>query len=164
MNIEQILKESVSEIKSKWTLPQSGFLAGGSIGNLAWEKVSGNKAVINDLDIYYLETIIDKAEEEEFRKKQNYRKKEKVVFEDYSGLNINFNTHSFYIIESVGTKGILNTINYKSNTKDPFIIIDSFDINCCRFVLYKFCHIYLILSRFSLNHWIVRRIPSSNGT
>ena len=64
MNIEQILKESVNEIKSKWTLPQSGFLAGGSIGNLAWEKVSGNKAVINDLDIYYLETIIDKAEEE----------------------------------------------------------------------------------------------------
>lgn len=132
MNIEQLFRESINEIKSKWELPKSGFLSGGSIANLVWEKKSGNKAIINDLDIYYLDGILEKYEEEEFRKKQSYRKQEKVVFEDYSGLNINFKSSSYYIIEKVDTVDILNNIYYRSNTSDPFIIIDSFDINCCQ--------------------------------
>ena len=132
MNIENLFRESINEIKAKWTLPPTGFLSGGSIANLIWEKVSGNKAVINDLDIYYLEEVLDQIQEEEFRKKQSFRKQEKIVSEDYTGININFKSSSFYIIDRVNTNGIFNNIFYKSNTTDPFIIIDSFDINCCQ--------------------------------
>jgi hypothetical protein len=52
MDLELILHESINYIKSKWTLPDRGFLAGGSLANVVWEKISGNKSVINDLDIY----------------------------------------------------------------------------------------------------------------
>jgi len=132
MNLDKIFRDSINEIKSKWTLPKTGFLSGGSIANLVWEKVSGNKAVINDIDIYHLHSVIDKADEEELRQKQNFQKKDKIVYEDYSGISINVKLSSFYIIEKVSTNGILNEIEYKSNTEDPQIIIESFDINCCQ--------------------------------
>jgi len=132
MNLDKLFRDSITEIKSKWVLPKTGFLSGGSLANLVWEKVSGNKAVINDIDIYHLHSIIDKANEEELRQKQNFQKKDKIVYEDYSGISINFKLSSFYIIEKVSTNGILNEIEYKSNTEDPKIIIESFDINCCQ--------------------------------
>lgn len=132
MTIENLFQESIEEIKSKWDLPKSGFLSGGSIANLIWEKKTGNPAIINDLDIYHLEGILDDVQEQELRKKQSFRKKEKIVFEDYSGININYKSSSFYVIEKVTSDGILNNIYYRSNTYDPFIIIDSFDINCCQ--------------------------------
>ena len=132
MNLDKLFRDSITEIKSKWILPKTGFLSGGSIANLVWEKVSGNKAVINDIDIYHLNSVIDKADEEELRQKQNFQKKDKIVYEDYSGISINVKLSSFYIIEKVSTNGILNEIEYKSNTEDPQIIIESFDINCCQ--------------------------------
>jgi hypothetical protein len=132
MNLDKIFRDSINEIKSKWILPKTGFLSGGSIANLVWEKVSGNKAVINDIDIYHLYSVIDKADEQELRQKQNFQKKDKIVYEDYSGITVNVKLSSFYIIEKVSTTGILNEIEYKSNTEDPQIIIESFDINCCQ--------------------------------
>jgi hypothetical protein len=132
MNLDKLFRDSITEIKSKWILPKTGFLSGGSLANLVWEKVSGNKAVINDIDIYHLNSVIDKADEEELRQKQNFQKKDKIVYEDYSGISINVKLSSFYIIEKVSTNGILNEIEYKSNTEDPQIIIESFDINCCQ--------------------------------
>jgi len=132
MNLDKIFRDSIIEIKSKWVLPKTGFLSGGSLANLVWEKISGNKAIINDIDIYHLNSIIDKADEEELRQKQNYQKKDKIVYEDYAGISINVKLSSFYIIEKVSTTGILNEIEYKSNTEDPQIIIESFDINCCQ--------------------------------
>jgi hypothetical protein len=132
MNLDKLFRDSITEIKSKWILPKTGFLSGGSLANLVWEKVSGNKAVINDIDIYHLNSVIDKADEEELRQKQNFQKKDKIVYEDYSGISVNVKLSSFYIIEKVSTNGILNEIEYKSNTEDPQIIIESFDINCCQ--------------------------------
>jgi hypothetical protein len=132
MNLDKLFRDSITEIKSKWILPKTGFLSGGSLANLVWEKVSGNKAVINDIDIYHLNSVIDKADEEELRQKQNFQKKDKIVYEDYYGISINVKLSSFYIIEKVSTNGILNEIEYKSNTEDPQIIIESFDINCCQ--------------------------------
>lgn len=132
MNIEHIIQESALEIKSRWDLPKTGFLSGGSIANLIWEKVSGTKAVINDLDIYHLHSIIEKADELELKEKQSFQNKEKVVYEDYRGIELSLKLSSFYIIEEVTNNGILNEIRYKSNTDNPKIIIESFDINCCQ--------------------------------
>ena len=132
MDLEKIFRESVSDIKSEFGLPTSGFLSGGSIANKIWEKVSGNKSVVNDVDIYHLDRVIDQVETEDFKKKQSFRKKDKVVYEDYSGINIEYKCTGFYLIENVSIDGIFNNINYIANTNDPQIIIESFDINCCQ--------------------------------
>jgi len=54
MNYQEIFREALNQIKSKWELPTTGFLAGGSISNLVWNIVSGKNAPVNDLDIYHL--------------------------------------------------------------------------------------------------------------
>lgn len=132
MNLEKVFRESISDIKSEFNLPSSGFLSGGSIANKIWEKVSGNKSVINDIDIYHLDRVIDQVETEDFKTKQSFRKKDKVVYEDYSGISINYKCSGFYLIENVSMDGIFNNINYISNSNNPQIIIESFDINCCQ--------------------------------
>jgi hypothetical protein len=132
VELEKVFRESIDEIKSKWSLPNVGFLTGGSICNLVWERVSGNKAKINDIDIYVLDKIIDQTTNEELKDKQSFQQKEKLIYEDYKGLNYAYGTTRFYIIENVSTEGMLNTINYKASTDDPMIILNSFDINCCQ--------------------------------
>ena len=64
MNIEQLAKNAIDRIKTTWGLPKSGFIAGGSIGNLIWEEVSGNKAVINDIDIFLFDGILTNYNED----------------------------------------------------------------------------------------------------
>ena len=132
MNLEKIFKESLNDLKLKCELPKSGFLSGGSIANVIWEKISGNKATINDIDIYILDRILNNVEEEEFRKKQSYKRKEKIIYEDYTGICVGSRLTSFYLIEKVSNEGILNLINYSASSNNPQIIIDSFDINCCQ--------------------------------
>ena len=132
MDVEKLIRESIDLIKLKWKLPESGFLAGGSISNICWNKISNNNAPVNDLDIYILDKIIDKPSNEEFVQKQSYRQKDKVIYEDYTGLCVYYETSNFYLIDGVSVDGFLNTINYQSNTSDPMIIIESFDINCCQ--------------------------------
>lgn len=136
VDLEKVFREALNEIKSKWQLPEKGFLTGGSISNLVWEKISGNKAKINDLDIYILSKIvenkIDSEVSSELKQKQSFQQKEKVIYEDYKGLNYSYGTTRFYIIEEVKTEGIFNTISYKASTDDPMLILNSFDINCCQ--------------------------------
>lgn len=133
MNLDEILRQSLNIIKSKWTLPTSGFLSGGALSNIAWEVVSGNPAVINDLDIYILDKIVEKPNyEEDFKEKQNFKEKEKVVYEDYTGLSYGYETKNYYVINQVSTEGIYNYITYNSNSTNPEVIINSFDINCCQ--------------------------------
>jgi len=80
MNIEFLGRKAIERIKSEWGLPLHGFLAGGSIANLVWEMVSGNKAVVNDIDIFVFDGI------EEFNKEKkslfNYQEQETKYYED----------------------------------------------------------------------------------
>lgn len=132
MNLESIFRESLNKLKTICTLPDKGFIAGGSLGNLIWEQVSGNKAIVNDVDIFCLSGFANFLDYEIKTNKENFTQYEPRVFEDYSGLNIAYDSKSFYYIDSVERDGLLNIVNYKTNSKDPFIIIDSFDINCCQ--------------------------------
>jgi hypothetical protein len=52
MNIEKLARKAINILKSDFELPNRGFLAGGSIANIIWELVSGNKAIVNDIDIF----------------------------------------------------------------------------------------------------------------
>ena len=131
MNYELIFRDALCDIRSKWELPSSGFLAGGSISNVIWNKISGNNAPVNDLDIYILDGVV-KLSETEIKKKQNFIKNENFVYEDYSGISQCFRKTGYYVINNVSVDGIYNYINYSSDTEDPNIIIESFDINCCQ--------------------------------
>ena len=131
MNIESLGRQAIDRIKSEWGLPLHGFVAGGAIANIVWELVSGNKAVVNDIDIF----VFDGIEKELDNNKKtlfNYQEKETKYYEDYNGMNFNNYTKDFYSIVESERDDMLNTIKYTSNTSDPSLIIKSFDINATR--------------------------------
>jgi hypothetical protein len=132
MNIEKLCRESIDIIKSKWGLPDSGFVAGGSIANIIWELVSGNKAVVNDIDIFKLDDLVKIDSIEKCDSIFKYEYSDLVYHEDYTGISFTSNTKDFYSISESNNDGIFNIINYKSNSKSPDVIINSFDINATR--------------------------------
>lgn len=130
MNIEKLARRALSIIKSKWELPDSGLLAGGSLANIIWELVSGNKAIVNDIDIFILKEIIDYNDD--LNPIFEYREEETNYLEEYSGMAWTTKTNKYYRITEANNYGMINTIDYISNTSEPSIVIDSFDINCTK--------------------------------
>lgn len=133
MDIEQLGRQAINRIKSEWGLPKRGFIAGGSIANIIWELVSGNKAVVNDIDIFLYVGEIDKVDD--INKEESlfkYEEKDIKYFEDYSGMSFQSYTKDFYTICESERDGMFNTITYKGNTSDPSLILKSFDINATR--------------------------------
>jgi len=139
MNIEELGKKAVDIIKNKWELPAKGLLAGGSIANIMWELVSGNKSVINDLDIFIKVGDIEiekkskgKQTKPQHRKKPIFEKQDfkRTYFEGYNGLGFSDELERSYYITEAKQEGIFNNIEYKSTTDDYSIVIKSFDINC----------------------------------
>lgn len=138
MNIEELGRRALDDIKKLVTLPEKGTLAGGSLANLIWEYVSGNKAIINDIDIFVHTKI---SEEQHLAnkitgpsngKKAFYKDTETTFYDTYNGLGINSAIKDAYYINKVEYDGLLNTIHYESTNSSPQIVIDSFDINCTR--------------------------------
>lgn len=136
MDILKLAKNAIEFLKTKSKLPESGIIAGGSLGNLIWEQVSGNVAVVNDIDIFIFENKINKTEVSgestvtQTRQKLFYRSQEKIYWKEYTGLCEGTKTNQFYYIERTENAGILNRIYYSATSDDPGLIIDSFDINC----------------------------------
>ena len=132
MNYQEIFRQALHQIKSKWELPTTGFLAGGAISNIVWNILKDKDAPVNDLDIYHLIELKKTTSTREMREKQHFTKNEKWVYEDYTGLNVGYQQKGYYMIEKVSVNGIFNNIEYKSSTEDKSIIIESFDINSCQ--------------------------------
>ena len=132
MNIELLGRQAIERIKSEWGLPKSGFIAGGSIANIVWELVSGNKAIINDIDVFVFDGIQEKFDKSDKSSLFNYQEKETKYGEDYTGICFNTYTKDFYSIVESTKDDIFNIVKYKSNSKDPSLIIKSFDINATR--------------------------------
>jgi hypothetical protein len=131
MNIELLGRKAIDILKSRFELPESGLLAGGSLGNVIWELVSGNKAVINDIDIFILKDIIEYSDNKE-RPLFEYKEEETNYFEEYSGMAWSTKTKGYYKIIEAKQEDYNNIIDYVSTTSDPLIVINSFDINCTR--------------------------------
>lgn len=132
MNIESLVRQAILTIKSKWGLPKSGFIAGGAISNLVWESVSGNKAVVNDIDVFLFDGVIEVLDESDKSSLFRYQEKKITYFEDYVGMKFNSSTKDFYTIINSENDGIFNKITFKSNKSDTDIILRSFDINATR--------------------------------
>lgn len=129
INVEKTARQALSQIKSKWGLPNRGLLAGGALANIIWEIVSGNKAIVNDIDIFILE---QKSEYEEVKSLFEYKETEDSYYEQYVGVGWVSKTKDYYQITESQKKDIFNTITYVSNTTDASIVIKSFDINATR--------------------------------
>lgn len=132
MNIELLGRQAIERIKSEWGLPKSGFIAGGSIANIVWELVSGNKAIVNDIDVFVFDGIQEKFDKSDKSSLFNYQERETKYGEDYTGICFNTYTKDFYSIVESTKDDIFNIVKYKSNSKDPSLIIKSFDINATR--------------------------------
>ena len=135
MNIEKISQEALERIKQITTLPKTGILAGGSLANIMWEIVSGNKAVINDVDIFEFKEKTSKEEYHKLRKyqlpkKNFYEVKDVKYIETYSGLTFRSDVDKFYYIISTQQDGIINKIDIGGTDNDVQTVLDSFDINC----------------------------------
>lgn len=130
MNIEKLARKAINYINKNWGLPEEGFLTGGALSNLIWQEISGVEAVINDIDIFLLDSICDKRELDK-RYLFTHTNIDKVpTYDDYNGLRFINVEKNFYSIISSNKDGIFNYIKYESSTENPKIIIDSFDLNC----------------------------------
>lgn len=130
MNVEQLAKRAIDKIKTTWGLPQSGFIAGGSIANLIWEEVSGNKAIINDIDVFLFDGILEKLVQDKSQTLYEHSTKEDIWYEDYNGIAFMTKEKDFYSITESTKDDMFNYIKYKSNSPELRVVIDSFDINC----------------------------------
>jgi hypothetical protein len=139
INIELLARNALNRLKQYPNFPKSGFIAGGSLANLIWESISGNKAIINDIDVFIFNKIIEKSDDGGWIRDKNdpkedkklyYDRKETVYVEDYAGLCQTSKSTDFYLIEDTSHWGIYNFVNYSANRQSPQVIIDSFDINC----------------------------------
>jgi len=132
MNIDSLVRIAVDKIKSNWGLPDKGFIAGGSIANLVWELVSGKKAIVNDVDVFLFDGIIDGIDPSDKKLLFRYQEKETHFSEDYNGMRYSSINKDFYTIESSEHEGMFNNVKYKSNKPDTDIILRSFDINATK--------------------------------
>jgi len=136
MNIEKLAKNALQFLKNKEVdFPKFGIIAGGSLANLIWEQVSGNIAVVNDIDVFVFEQKLKEVDisGETFskdKKKMFYRSQEKIYWKDYTGLCEGSKTRDFYLIERTENVGLFNFVYYSATSESTELIIDSFDINC----------------------------------
>ncbi len=125
MNIDKLCRDALLYLKSiAGVIPDRGVIAGGALGNLIWEMVSGNKAIINDIDLFLLDSI------NESKGNVFYRDSVKAYNIDYNGLSESIITKDYYRINRTENEGLYNKIYYSGTSDDPELVIKSFDINC----------------------------------
>ena len=98
MNIESLIRSAIEHIKSNWGIPEKGFIAGGSIANLVWEFVSGKKAILNDVDVFIFDGLIDGIDSSNKNLLFRYQEKETKFYEDYTGMRYSSINKDFYTI------------------------------------------------------------------
>jgi hypothetical protein len=124
MKVEKIAAKALTILKLKYGLPQTGFVAGGCLSNIMWEIVSGNKAVINDIDVFLLQETQNNDKIFEFKEVDiNY-------LNAYGQITSSVDIKKSYTINESKSSGIFNEVKYSSDNNSPQIIIESFDINC----------------------------------
>lgn len=127
MNIEKLGRKAINKIKDEWGLPEKGVLAGGALSNLIWEMVTGNKAVINDIDIFLKTEDFNEESWFKYCEEKNIQKES-----SYGGIFYKTEEKEIYKIKNARRKGIFNFIEYYSITDSFEIIPKSFDLNCTK--------------------------------
>jgi hypothetical protein len=137
--IEKYIEKAIELLDKKYHLPNEGFLAGGSLSNTIWKLSGGEKAIINDIDIFTFNKTEDKLGDYHFRR-YNERKSESNLDEatdvsDYSDVMYTDSKENEYICFNREERDeIFNYITLDSNLteKEYPNIFKSFDINSCQ--------------------------------
>lgn len=122
MDIYKLGQTAINKLKKTYSLPNKGILGGGALANTMWELISGNKAIINDIDIFIYTPNVKINIISNFNVMLYYS-------DEYSQLTSKIIKDDKYSIIAVSNDGIFNYINYNSVSDDPINIINSFDIN-----------------------------------
>ena len=128
MELEKIARKALFKLKVKWGIPKTGFITGGSISNMIWEMISGNQAVVNDIDVFILQPMDDSHKEI-----YSIKKTETEYIDHYGQLSFRVKSQNVFSIVESTNDGIFNFVKYKSEIKSPSIVIDNFDINAVMF-------------------------------
>ena len=130
MEINKLAENAINYIKSNWSLPAKGLLAGGSLANTIWALKNGTEPLINDIDVFVYVSHLDLIDPNDRETLFRYTEKEVEYHDDYNGYREHPYDKKFYAIKESTRDGMLNTITYDASDKDPMMIIESFDLSC----------------------------------
>jgi hypothetical protein len=138
MYIEEISRICLNYLRNTYKgFPDKGFVAGGCLANLIWEFKSGNKAIINDIDIFVYKGEYHRQFPESpvlwegnKSEKLNYLSSKTKLILDYHGITSSKIAKDYYKILYSKRDGIFNFIEYEASSNRPDLILESFDINC----------------------------------
>lgn len=133
--MQEIIKKAVELLRNKYTLPEKGFLAGGSLANTINKLKFGGKVVINDIDIFLIEKeepLIINNPSDLYDKPLIKDTKSENFKTDYGFITTKTNIKNYIKIIECDRDKIFNFIKINQNFKDYQFIIDTFDINCCQ--------------------------------
>lgn len=125
-----ILNKAIQYLKDNYVLPDTGFLAGGAIANVAYSFITGSEPVINDIDIFVY------TEEYDADKVHTPNATKTLEVEEYvheNGMELyrrKTKTISFYQIVGLKRENMLNYIYYYSDRIDYDVVLENFDLNC----------------------------------
>jgi hypothetical protein len=130
MELKRLAEEALDYIKSRWTLPGQGLLAGGSLANTIWALKNGTEPLINDVDIFVYVGHLDFIDPNDRETLFRYTEKEVEYYDDYNGYREHPYDKKFYAIKESTRDGMVNTITYDASDRDPMMILESFDLSC----------------------------------
>jgi hypothetical protein len=130
-NIKEYIEKAVKLLDEKYTLPDSGLLAGGSLSNTIWKLIGySKKAIINDIDIFNFS-----EDEKSISEYYEYRLKVDNTSE-YSNLMLYTEGDNYIAFNNETKSGKFNHIILDSNkpfsNDNLFDLLYSFDINSCQ--------------------------------
>lgn len=138
--MEELILRAVELLDNKFRLPNKGILAGGALANTINKLQFGGKCIINDIDIFYIDKIIDEDAWKIIKNNKNNNIVDEKYYKSRYILDVDFKDsidYEFMIITSdkylrmynTETEGKFNYIYYESSKYDPQFLIDTFDIN-----------------------------------
>lgn len=130
MELIKLAESAIDYIKSRWSLPKRGLLAGGSLANTIWALKNEIEPIINDIDVFIYVGHLDLIDPNDRETLFRYTEKEVEYQDDYNGYREHPYDKKFYAIKESIRDGMLNTITYDASDKDPMMIIESFDLSC----------------------------------
>ena len=112
MELEILARKALENLKHRFGLPETGFIAGGAIANSIWSLVSGTPAVINDIDVFLFNEKVDTIDKFDKSSLFKFIDEDVKYSESYSGISWSTFTKDFYSIVSAERDGIFNYIKY----------------------------------------------------
>jgi hypothetical protein len=131
---EGIVNRIINDLSVYSNIPNSGFLAGGSVANLLMKYVWEDKYPINDLDIF---VESDRSERIKFSSTPVRSNQLIIEGDGYMVTKMVYDKGTTYNILDVKRDGMLNTIVIsklwdREKSNDYTYILNGFDFNCCQ--------------------------------